>query len=281
SLDLRVEVAPAAVFLAAYSLLVAKTNWRNRLKLVDAATNLPTFAALEADRSVAQNQPTIVVGKIHRLEEIKTTLPDRLHREYVEEAIERRRLKAGDETFYIGHGHYLAWCVPERDVALVRDHLEGLRALLSAPLSVGGELVDIGMTFSVNTGASPNVAKRLAAAVAAVELTSEADNPIATTEAWSEEELRWNISLQARIDAALASGEIYLVYQPKVMLATGQIAGIEALVRWDDPERGSIPPDLFIRQCEGAGRMMQLTRYVLREACLAGIDLESRGHALP
>ncbi len=236
-LGVRVAIAPSVVFLAIYSLLVAKTNWRNRLKLVDPATNLPTFAALEADRAVASAHPTIVVGKIHRLEEIKSSLPDHLHREYIDRIVERLRLKAGEETFYIGHGHYLAWSVPQQDVALIRDHLEGLRALLSAPLAVGGELVDVGMTFAVNTSASPNVAKRLAAAVAAVEQTSEADNPIAT-EARSEEDLRWNISLQARIDAALASGEIYLVYQPKVVLGTGEVVGLEALVRWDDPEKG-------------------------------------------
>lgn len=279
-LGMRVEVAPALIFLAVYSLLVAKTNLRNRFRLVDAATDLPTFAALEAERSVAQEQPTIVVGKIHRLEDVKTSLPDHLHREYIDMIIERLRLKAGEETFYIGHGHYLAWCVAERDLTLVRDHLEGLRALLSAPLSVGGELVDVAMTFSINTSASPHVAKRLAAAVAAVEQTSEADNPIAT-EARSEEDLRWNISLQARIDAALANGEIHLVYQPKVLLGSGEVAGLEALVRWHDPERGPIPPDLFIRQCESAGRMLHLTRYVLRAACLAGMDLQAEGRVLP
>lgn len=279
-LGVRVAIAPSVVFLAIYSLLVAKTNWRNRLKLVDPATNLPTFAALEADRTVASAHPTIVVGKIHRLEEVKSSLPDHLHREYIDRIVERLRLKAGEETFYIGHGHYLAWSVPQRDVALIRDHLEGLRALLSAPLAVGGELVDVGMTFAVNASTSPNVAKRLAAAVAAVEQTSEADNPIAT-EARSEEDLRWNISLQARIDAALANGEIYLVYQPKIVLGTGEVVGLEALVRWDDPEKGAIPPDLFIRQCESAGRMLHLTRYVLREALLAGRDFATPRRALP
>lgn len=279
-MGVRVAVAPSVVFLAIYSLLVAKTNWRNRLKLVDAATNLPTFAALEADRTVSRTHPSIVVGKIHRLEEVKSSLPDHLHREYIDRIVERLRLKAGEETFFIGHGHYLAWTVPERDLALIRDHLEGLRALLSAPLAVGGELVDVGMTFSINTSPSPNVAKRLAAAVAAVEQTSEADNPIAT-EARSEEDLRWNISLQARIDAALANGEIYLVYQPKITLGAGEVVGLEALVRWDDPEKGAIPPDLFIRQCESAGRMLHLTRYVLRAALLAGGAFETDRLALP
>ncbi|NIQ94121.1 MAG: EAL domain-containing protein, partial [Desulfuromonadales bacterium] len=63
----------------------------------------------------------------------------------------------------------------------------------------------------------------------------------------------WNISLQARIDAALANGEIYLIYQPKILVNSGELVGVEALVRWRDPDKGLIQPDHFIRQCENAG----------------------------
>jgi EAL domain-containing protein (putative c-di-GMP-specific phosphodiesterase class I)/CHASE2 domain-containing sensor protein len=278
---IRIDVAPSIAFFAVYWLLRVQTNLRNRQSLVDPGSGLPTFAALEADGSVAREQPTIVVGKIHRLDDIKRTLPEELHSEYLNRVVERLRLNARDQTFYIGQGHYLAWCVPERDLRLLRDHLEGLRALLSAPLVVGGEPVDVSMTFSIDTSPSSSTAKRLASAVAAVEQTSEAHNPIAATQIESDEDLLWSISLQARIDAAMENGEIYLVYQPKVLIETGDVVGLEALVRWDDPQRGPIAPDLFIRQCESAGRMLHLTRFVMREACLAGKDFEAEGRILP
>lgn len=280
-LGARIDVAPGIAFLILYAVLRAHRKWRNRQNLIDVATNLPTFAALEADRSVARAQPTIVVGKIHRLDDVKRTLPEELHGEYVKKIVERLRLNARDQIYYIGHGHYLAWCIAERDLRQIRDHLEGLRALLSAPLRVGGEAIDASMTFSIDTSPSPSTAKRLASAVAAVEQTSEAHNPIAATQIESDEDLLWSISLQARIDAALENGEIYLVYQPKVLIETGEIVGVEALVRWDDPAKGPIAPDLFVRQCESAGRMLHLTRHVLREACLAGIDFASHGQVLP
>lgn len=280
-MGVRVDMAASLVFLALYSALGAKAHWRNRLKLVDPMTELPTFAALEANKAVALAQPTIVVGKIHRFEDVKRTLPENLHGEYVANILERLRLNSDDTTFYIGHGHYLAWCVPERNHDAIKDHLEGLRALLAAPLSVGTELVDASMTFSVDTSASANIAKRLAAAVAAVDRTTEADNPIAATEIKTDEDLLWNISLQSRIDAALANKEIYVVFQPKVLLSTGDVIGLEALVRWNDPGRGLIPPDLFIRQCESAGRMLHLTRHVLHEACRAGKSFEACGQVLP
>lgn len=277
----RVDVASGIVFLAAYSLLRTVRKWRNRQNLVDPGTRLPTFAALEADKTVARTQPTIVVGKIHRLDDVKCTLPEELHSEYINRIVERLRLNTEDQTFYIGHGHYLAWCVADRDLRQIRDHLEGLRALLSAPLRVGDQVVDASMTFSVDTSPSPSTAKRLASAVSAVEQTSEAHNPIAATQIESDEDLLWSISLQARIDAAMENGEIYLVYQPKVLIETGDVIGLEALVRWDDPTRGPIAPDLFIRQCESAGRMLLLTRHVLREACLAGQDFAAHGLVLP
>lgn len=280
-LGVRVDVAASAAFVLLYALFKAKRGWRHRLELTDPATGLPTFAALEASKSAARDHPAIIVGKIHRLEDVKLTLPDELHSEYVNRIVERLRLQAESQVFYIGHGHCLAWCFPERDPQLIRDHLEGLRALLSAPMQVGTELVDASMTFSVDTSPSPNVARRLAAAVAAVEQTTEAHNPITTTEIENQEDLLWNISLQARIDAALENGEIYLLYQPKVLIETGDVVGVEALVRWNDPARGVIPPDVFIRQCESAGRMMHLTRHVLREACRTGRDFEGRGRSLP
>ena len=277
----RVDVAPGIAFLAAYSLLRTLRKWRNRQNLIDPGTGLPTFGALEADKAVARTQPTIIVGKIHRLDDVKRILPDQLHSDYINRIVERLRLNAKDQRFYIGHGHYLAWCVPDRDLRLIRDHLEGLRALLSAPLRVGDQVIDSSMTFSIDTSPSPSTAKRLASAVSAVEQTSEAHNPIAATQIESDEDLLWSISLQARIDAAMENGEIYLVYQPKVLIETGDVVGLEALVRWDDPTRGPIAPDLFIRQCESAGRMLHLTRHVLREACVAGQDFAERGLVLP
>ena len=139
---------------------------------------------------------------------------------------------------------------------------------------VGDTAIDVSITFGVDVTSSPNVARRLASAIAAAEKTNETFEPIAIADAASDEDLIWNISLQARIDAALASGEIYLVFQPKVDVATGQLVGVEALVRWNDPARGHIAPDQFIRQCENVGRMSHLTRHVLIQGCRAGQKLQ-------
>ncbi len=279
--DLRVSAAYALAVVLVFALFRARAQWQRNLLLVDPQTDLPTFAALEADKPTADNVPAIIVARIHRFEEVRRTLPAELHADYLLAITGRLKAATQDATIYLGQGHLIAWTMKEKDPALLREHLEGLRALFASPLIVGEEQVDVGITFGIDITPSPNVTRRLAAAIAVAEKTTETFEPIAIADTTSQEDLIWNISLQARIDAALSNGEIYLAYQPKIMVQTGEIVGAEALVRWKDPTRGHIPPDSFIRQCETAGRMSQLTRFVLEEACKAGLAFEAQGLHLP
>lgn len=276
-LGVRVWLTDYAVMLLVYGGLRARAALKNSFALIDPETNLPTFAALETEKKVAETVPAIIVAKIHRFEQVRRTLPKEMHAEYVLRIIARLKAATQDAVIYRGEGHMIAWVMDEKDPGLLQEHLEGLRALFASPLLVGESQVDVGITFGVDITPSPQVARRLAAAVAAAEHTNETYDPIAIADSTSEEDLIWNISLQARIDAALSSGEIYLAYQPKVLVQTGEIIGVEALVRWKDPVKGHIPPDNFIRQCETAGRMSHLTRFVLEEACKAGNAFAAEG----
>jgi EAL domain-containing protein (putative c-di-GMP-specific phosphodiesterase class I) len=66
---------------------------------------------------------------------------------------------------------------------------------------------------------------------------------------------------------ALIDGQLAVAYQPLIDLETGAMLSCEALVRWQHPERGSIPPDEFIPIAEESGVIIELGRMVLREAC--------------
>jgi diguanylate cyclase (GGDEF)-like protein/PAS domain S-box-containing protein len=75
------------------------------------------------------------------------------------------------------------------------------------------------------------------------------------------------LDLESDLHRAVANSEFYLHYQPIVSLATEQMTGVEALVRWQHPVRGLVPPAAFISIAEDTGLIVPLGRWILNEAC--------------
>ena len=73
--------------------------------------------------------------------------------------------------------------------------------------------------------------------------------------------------LRTELPRALEQQEFYLDYQPIVSLDTGQIAGVEALVRWQHPTRGHLAPDRFVGLAEETGLIVPLGSWILEQAC--------------
>ena len=74
-------------------------------------------------------------------------------------------------------------------------------------------------------------------------------------------------SIEADLRLALVRKEFLLHYQPKISLETGEITGVEALIRWEHPDRGLVPPAQFIPIAEDGGLILPIGKWVLREAC--------------
>ena len=79
--------------------------------------------------------------------------------------------------------------------------------------------------------------------------------------------MRQRHDLAAQLQRAVELDQLRLAYQPIMALDTGAVAGLEALVRWEHPERGLVPPGQFIELAEENGAIVPIGRWVLREAC--------------
>jgi diguanylate cyclase (GGDEF)-like protein/PAS domain S-box-containing protein len=150
---------------------------------------------------------------------------------------------------------------------------------LSAPILVGGQ--DVFMTASIGIAMSDTGYER------AEDVLRDADIAMYRAKArggasyevfdrsmhsHAVDLLRMEIELRR----AMERNEFQVYYQPVVTLAEGRIAGFEALIRWNHPERGVVPPAEFIRMAEETGMIIEIDRYVLREACRQLKDWRSR-----
>ena len=267
-----VDITPSLFLVATVS---ARLIWAvsRRRGLVNPLTGLPNLAALAADRQ-GRDLPLVAV-RVHNYAEIASTLDAAGERQFIEQIVARLTLGQQDRRIYQGDEGILAWFAAKGTP--FASHLDALHALFRSPIRVGRTSIDAVLSFGVELGSSRSTSSRLGSALVA------ADDADAESLKWKFhdparlEDVPWRLSLLSELDKAIGNGEVWLAYQPKLDLATGQTIGAEALARWTHPEKGPTSPVKFISAAEQHDRIEPLTAFVFEKAIEAAARISQRG----
>ena len=240
--------------------------------LHDGLTGLPNREAFRQRAAAAvgdHRDGAVVVVDLNRFKEVNDTLGHHAGDELLRVITGRLRtaLRAEDTVARLG-GDEFALILPGLDAAGVRDLLERVRVELTREMVLDGVPLTIEASFGValypNHGGDIEQLLRHADAAMYQGKRGTADIVIYTGERMAHP-TQWLV-VQAELRHALERDELVLHYQPKVRLSDGMVTGVEALVRWQHPERGLLPPAAFLPAAEQSGLIEPLTAWVLRRA---------------
>jgi diguanylate cyclase len=275
-LGLDLPVAPALAALAAAAAAGGAglaASRRREDSFIDSDTGLANLAALERDCR-AMPAVTIAFARIDDFAGLLSALGSGGAAQLVRGVADRLVLGASAARIYRIDEAGLAWIEPAD--AELDERFEGIDAVMRAPF-VAGRKVEVRTHFGVARGAGGRARQLCADAGLAALHAAEGGRSWQIFSPRDGELASWRVSLLAELDAALAGGELWNAYQPKLDLRTGRIGAVEALVRWDHPERGTLPPDSFIPLIEQHGRAADLTLHVMAEALRDAVQWQRAG----
>lgn len=204
---------------------------------------------------------------------------DRLLRELagrLRDSLRPRELAAriGDDTFALV-------MLGQRGQAL-RSRVAGLLEAVRRPLQVtGGELSVTACAGYATAGGGAAADTLLRQADAAlVRARSQGRDRFAAYDPDSDEGAARRIRLATELRRALARGELSVHYQPIHVRGGQRPVALEALVRWQHPELGPVPPTTFVPLAEESGSIVEIGAWVLEQACRELVALRAEGHAL-
>ncbi|WP_197425960.1 EAL domain-containing protein [Erythrobacter sp. CCH5-A1] len=276
--DLWFEIVPAVTLVllsgaARYTVLTYR--FAEARRRVDSDSGLPNRLALKARAAHAADR-FVIAAQIDDFDALKLAIEGDGIGALLRRIAERLKVASGAQAIFRIEDRTLVWLSP-LPIDELEAQLDGLRALMRSPFELGGRRLGVSLTFGV---ADADMADPAGHAAHAASLAKRAGKfwRLHTVEAG--EAISAELSLLGELDEAIRNRRIAVLYQPKLNLVTRRIDAVEALVRWNHPERGLLPPDCFIPLFEERGRLDDVTLAVLAQALADAKEWRAQGQRI-
>ena len=153
---------------------------------------------------------------------------------------------------------------------LLQQVVERVHSTVGSTYSVGGDRYDVGVVCGVvgidaaESISAPDVLRRAEIALQNAKATARS---VVVFEPKLEEQTQERLRFYDDITRALETESFTLAYQPVLSTASGEVVGVEALMRWNHPSRGNVSPAEFIPMAEASGQIVDMGLWALRTAC--------------
>ena len=193
-----------------------------------------------------------------------------------------RRLRNSDTVARLGGDEFMLLLMDHQEPRLTDEVIAELLQSISSPVQLDDH--ELTMTCSIGVSVFPKDGQ------SGPELLKHADMAMYRAKeggrnqrrfyaADMDEKLNERSLIEKHLRTAVARGELVLHYQPRVHLQSGRVTGVEALVRWQHPELGMVPPGRFIGIAEETGIIVEIGGWVLHEACRQNVQWQKAGLA--
>ncbi len=250
-----------------------------RLSFYDGLTGLPNrnFFLTNAERMLKsaqsndRNLVVILIG-IDRLQFLKESLGHKNSDHIIRRIAHQLQERWAQPPHLLGR-------ISEDDLVLVMAEGDSLAAttaaqeiqeVVSRPLKIDGVTVSptasLGLCLYPANGADMEALIH-SAFLAMNEARSGGGGRFSFFNVEHDQEVKKTLALESGLRRAIGGPEFHLRYQPQINLKTGALHGAEALIRWNSPDFGDVPPERFIPVIERSGLIARLSQWVLAEAC--------------
>ncbi|HEY0404070.1 MAG TPA: EAL domain-containing protein [Blastococcus sp.] len=257
----RVEAEHAALWRARHDPLTDLPNRARLHELIDAELQRPGRSAV-----------TVLFLDVDGFKEVNDSLGHEVGDDLLRQVSERLagRTRADDTVGRLGGDEFVVLC-PDCDTDGAEALAQRFQTSFDRPFDLGGRVARLTASIGVATAEEGDTGVRSADLVRDADLAMYAAkaagrNGVRTFSNELRSAAQRGVLVAAELAEAIETDQLVLHYQPVLFLSSGEIGGVEALVRWRHPERGLVPPLEFIPVAEQHGLIAPLTRWVLETA---------------